>query len=282
MAMIVVVTHEYDEFVRRKRFWHARTSHYLLFDVLQSIERHGHRWRIAAGLRALQGDVAILHVDSTIVDPDYLGLASHYAASINFGVVDISKRRVSGALLAADTKWEGPVIVKTDRNFGGRKEAGHIARAETARSRPPHPATTLLEKYLVFATINDVDAKIWSDASLIVERFIPEFDEAGYAMRTWVFMGERERCSRHVSRDPIVKASGSIRRTPVAVPEALRAERARLAFDYGKFDFVMHDDQPVLLDANRTPGLTPASGAVRKAGVDLLAEGLIELISKAR
>ena len=28
----------------------------------------------------------------------------------------------------------------------------------------------------------------------------------------------------------------------------------RMKFDYGKFDYVMHEGKPVLLDANKTPG----------------------------
>jgi hypothetical protein len=37
------------------------------------------------------------------------------------------------------------------------------------------------------------------------------------------------------------------------VPESLRAERERLGFDFGKFDFVYHDGKAILLDANKTP-----------------------------
>ena len=35
--------------------------------------------------------------------------------------------------------------------------------------------------------------------------------------------------------------------------EIVEAQR-RLKFDYGKFDYVIHDGQPVLLDANKTTG----------------------------
>jgi hypothetical protein len=28
----------------------------------------------------------------------------------------------------------------------------------------------------------------------------------------------------------------------------------RMGFDFGKFDYVMHEGKPVLLDANKTPG----------------------------
>lgn len=36
-------------------------------------------------------------------------------------------------------------------------------------------------------------------------------------------------------------------------PEALKALRRELGFDYGKFDYVEHGGRPILLDANRTP-----------------------------
>jgi hypothetical protein len=105
---------------------------------------------------------------------------------------------------------------------------------------------------------------------------------AGQVLRTsiriWVFMGSRERCTRHVSSDPIVKASNIISRTLSEVPAALRAERARLGFDFGKFDFVIHEGQPILLDANRTPGSSPALREFLLDGARNLADGLEELI----
>jgi hypothetical protein len=53
------------------------------------------------------------------------------------------------------------------------------------------------------------------------------------------------------------------------VPEALRAERARLGFDYGKFDFVVVDGEAVLLDANRTPSAPPPSAAMDRSNAHL-------------
>jgi hypothetical protein len=54
-----------------------------------------------------------------------------------------------------------------------------------------------------------------------------------------------------------VKAGSILAREPVPVPDELRAERQRLGFDYGKFDFVVRDDRPILFDANRTPSSPP-------------------------
>jgi hypothetical protein len=81
---------------------------------------------------------------------------------------------------------------------------------------------------------------------------MPEPDQRDFAMRTWVFIGHQERCTPHVLPVPIIKAANAVARTASDMPEAVRVERARLGFDYGKFDFVIHNGVPVLLDTNLT------------------------------
>ncbi len=115
---------------------------------------------------------------------------------------------------------------------------------------------------------------------LVVEKFLPEREGKHYVLRTWVFMGSKERCTRQVASDPIVKAGKVLRYERAEVPNALRAERARLSFDFRKLDFVMHAGEPVLLDANRTPGIAAAIRPLMKAGAPLLVEGLAELITQ--
>lgn len=278
MARIVVIMHEYDEFSRRERFWRPVIGNYMLFDVLRALARRGHRWKVVAGPRRVPGDVAILHVDSTRVGEEYLALAAHYRASVNFKAVDISKRCVSRGLLAPGDAWRGEVIIKSDLNFAGAPEGLHNMRAARAGAPPPHPQFTPIGEYRILPSIAEVPDEVWEDPSLVVERFTPEPDEQGYAMRTWVFMGQRERCMRRVSAHPLVKATNCISRTPAAVPDALRAERARLGFDYGKFDFVIHDGEPVLLDANRTPGRPPGSDSVLAERAALWADGLEDFL----
>ena len=53
---------------------------------------------------------------------------------------------------------------------------------------------------------------------------------------------------------PIIKSHHIIEREEVDVPPELQAWRERLGFDYGKFDYVVRDGVPILIDANRTPG----------------------------
>lgn len=280
MARIVVFTHAFDRFVHWRWAWPARTSYYLLYGVLRELETIGHSWRVVAGPKSEQGDVAILHVDASFVDEEYLALADGFATRINFGTADISKRRVSGALLAEGDAWAGQVIIKTNLNYMGRIEAAHN-RAAAKRGLPaPHEPPPIIDGYQILPTITAVPVSVWVNPELVVERFIPEPDEQGFALRTWVFMGARDRCTRHVSRRSLVKAADVVKREAVEVPDELRAERARLGFDFGKFDFVIHDGRPVLLDANRTPGSAPAVRGLLKSGARHLAEGLAEMIAK--
>ena len=78
-----------------------------------------------------------------------------------------------------------------------------------------------------------------------------------------------------ISDDPIVKAgsSGNVQ-LEAAIPEVLRARRSELGFDYGKFDYVLQAGQPVLLDANSTPGFSRQSAKLR-GYAEQLAAGVI-------
>jgi hypothetical protein len=239
----------------------------------------GHSWRASNGPNALPGDAALLHVDSTVVGAEYLDLQSHYRRPINFGVTDISKRKVSTLVLQPDDAWTGRVIVKSNLNYGGVLEDTHNCRALRAGRVPPHPGVTRAGPYQVFGSVEQVEASVWNDPNMVVERFLPEANkDGGYVIRTWVFMGRREYCTRMVTPTWIAKAGDAVRCEPMQVPEQLRTERERLNFDYGKFDFVMHDGEPVLLDANRTPGVAKPMERRMKAGAPDLARGLDELV----
>jgi hypothetical protein len=78
-----------------------------------------------------------------------------------------------------------------------------------------------------------------------------------------------------VADDPIVKAGTSgNERLSGSVPEAIVKRRQELGFDYGKFDYVIHDGSAILLDANSTPGASRSSQRV-KAYAAHLAEGFL-------
>ena len=280
LARLVIVTHELDQFVwRDEARGGVRVTPYLLFGMLKYLEAAGHSWVVARGPSAVPGDVAILHVDATVVAEEYLALRSRYAGTINFDSSDISKRKISGNLLAPGDDWDGPVIIKSNLNSGGKMELFHNARAELLGMSEPHPGMPAERDYRVLESLDQVADEVWNDPTLVVERFVPERDgDDRFAYRTWVFTGERERCNRFVTASPISKGAGILDYAPVDVPSTMRDERDRLGLDYGSFDFVVHDGQAVLLDANRTPGLAAAIEPMIRAGQPKMAEGLDGLI----
>ena len=280
MARLVVVIHQFDVFRIQVHSTGKIGSPYLLFDVLKHLETLGHSVHVSRGPEPVEGDAALLHVDSTIVEKPYLDLARHYRRTINFGTGDISKRATSRLLLAKGDSWDGPVMVKSDLNNGATMEDHHNREAAKMGLPLPHPGVTKAESYRVLNSLAEVEDGVWSDPTRVVERFLPEHDkEGGYVLRTWVFMGSRERCTRVVTANQVSKAGAILRYAPAEVPEELRREREQLGFDFGKFDFVIHDGRPVLLDANRTPGVARRLQSVMEKGARNLAEGLNELLA---
>jgi hypothetical protein len=257
VARIVVFAHEYDSFGDLHLPFSPAARGYLLMRVLHATRDLGHTWKLVKGPKPCAGDVAFLHVDATIVAPEYLALAAKFARAVNFGCPDNSKRKVSDAILAVDDAWSGPVIIKSNLNFEGHREAIHNSMAKR-RGRPaPHPGATFTPGYAVLDRKDDVPAEVWGDPTRVVERFIPERVGENYAMRVWLFMGEQERCMRHISAAPIIKGANTLRIETSSVHPDMREKRRQLGFDYGKFDYVEHDGRAYLLDANRTPGAPP-------------------------
>ncbi len=231
------------------------------------------RWRNAgidvvlldAPDRLVDAEVAIVHVDATRRPGSYDALPGHYPRVINGGVRDISKRRISAQILSRDTSYDAPVIVKTDANCFDmpdtsrrRRGGGLLPRLwfRAADSVWPTVAREIRRSrsYPIYETPRQVPWHIWRDRRLVVEKFLPERRDDLYCLRTWTFLGGREKISLHVSRSPVVKRENLIGSEYITeVPEAIREARRRLGFDYGKFDFVLHEGEPILLDTNSTP-----------------------------
>jgi hypothetical protein len=225
-------------------------------------------------------DAALLHIDATRVPEEYLPLGRNYPVAINFGARDISKRHIGNGLIKRGDAWKGPVILKTDLNCFGYPELEANARA-ARRGRPvPYAVEPTLTRYPILHNISEVPDFVWKDRRFVVQRFLPERDPEGFALRVWLFAGARERCTRHVAPDPIVKGDRVVSRRPVDVPPEIRAERARLGVDFGKFDFVVHEGEPILLDANKTPSMSARIAEYIRDGAKNLAAGLAEMISR--
>jgi hypothetical protein len=200
-----------------------------------------------------------------VVQPTQVPAVADGARLLNAAVRDISKRHFSSTLLEADSAWDGPVILKTNANYHGLPEAsahrpGPIGRL---RSRLPWRLARQLPPadYPVLAHRSKVPGWVWRRQDLVVERFLPERDGDDYVLRMWLFFGDRGIVYRLVADRPVVKADGirSFEAHYGEPPPEIAEARRQLGFDFGKFDYVLRDGRPLLLDINKTPAISGKS-----------------------
>ncbi len=252
---LAIITHALDRRMRSGVFAALRRQQpfYQLDAILAAGRAQGLRWFYTdPGQPFKPADAAFLHVDMSLIPKDYLDLAARYPRVINGAVADIRKRHVSRNLLDPASGWTGPVLVKSDLNVGGKPEAFLAAKA-ARQSGQPAP-TTDTPAYQWFASLTDVPDAVWQDPTRVVERYLPEKCGTDNVLRVWSFLGDYERCNWYAADEIIIKARHITAHGASEVPKEIRAERRRLGFDYGKFDFAITSEGPVLYDANRTPG----------------------------
>lgn len=260
----------------------ALAPHYFLHHLASAWAAAGHRVR-AEPLADLPPDsIGLLHIDRTQVAPSALPKRKPGSLLLNERVLDISKRLVSRQRLAANSDWQGPVIVKTDANHHGLAERGNGGGAlQRLLAYLPWRLTRRLPdgRYPILPRLTDVPDWVWRRGDLIVERFTPEREGRNFALRIWLFFGRRNLVYRIVSPDPLVKAERylNLEVSQDLPPPAIVAERDRLGFDFGKLDYVVHQGEPILLDANKTP----AWAGRNAARVAHLAGGLEDYLERA-
>jgi hypothetical protein len=272
MAKILVLTHAFDSY---------RDRSFLVQVLCEHWEAAGHEVVVHEGpVGAPRADLGILHVDATVVERAYVDAMSGCTVVVNGATLDIGKRTYSENLVTAFDPWAGPVIVKTNANAGGIPEWLHesVAR-DRGTPLPGPPRKRMVGRYPVFQRFADVPIELRLDPEIVVEKFLPELDPRGYASRHYLFLGDRERCTRMVGRHPVVKGGDAFERTHVEVPDEIRAWRRKLGFDYGKLDFVIHEGKPVLIDANRTPTFPRGEmAAAIRQGLEDLARGIESML----
>ena len=281
MHHVLIVVHHHDSFDKER---------YVLREVAEAWRERGIRVTVARGPgERVEADLVVLHVDLTVTPAEYIAFARQYQNVINRDVADISKRAISANLVRRGDGYDGPLIVKTDRNSGGSRErmldermgGPRRQRWRRLRHRLPwswqsHLPTTA---YPVFESPRQVPRAVWYNPALVVERFLPERRDGHYCLRTWVFLGERETNSLSYASDPVVKSHNILRREVVAeVPDELRRMRRALGFDFGKFDYALVDGKVVLYDVNRTPMFGTMRREEYWPRVQLLAEGIGEFL----
>lgn len=242
---------------------------YIASRLVRLWRQAGHQVMVSDRLHQ-EVDLVLMHHNSTWPNlpnlPNLSGLSgiqpSHRPILLNDRVRDISKRRFSQQLLTPSSDWPGPVIIKTNANFFGLPELQKlpiykmrlILRRLVTLNNWRILRQLPWKQYPVLDSLAAVPDWIWQRPELVVEKFIPERDGELYVMRTWLFFGDRSYGVKIWGRYPVVKHRGIVRyEYRYEVPPELEQQRQALAFDFGKFDYVMHQGQAKLLDINTTP-----------------------------
>ena len=236
MKRILILMHEHQR----------RGRHYYVIDALREAwEKLGLEVSYVYGIRDHpDADLLIPHIDLTHTPPEYVEYIRSFPAAVNRDVFDISKRRISTHMLRGDEDYCGPVIVKTDNNYGGLPEC--------RLSRSPHPFLSavwqraiplaeyvlgqrlawrsVLRRYPVYNSLAEVPAGVFRNRALVVERFLPEREGDRYFTRHYLFLGDRTRSVRVAGSKPFVKTRSPrslwarTRHGSKFLPSGLRAE----------------------------------------------------------
>ena len=255
MRHIVILAHSNDAFAERG---------YALGGVAEQWRQSGFEVTVATDPeKPVAADIAILHVDLTVVPENYLQFMRQYPVGINAGVKDISKRHISANLVTQGDGYEGSVIIKTNLNCGGMPE-GELAEKKSLLSKYTRAIRRRLHwsmraelgmwNYPIFDSVKKVPWVVWRNPSLVVERFLPERKDGLYCMRSWMFLGDAEENRLMYANQAIIKSPVAVRiESCDEIPEEIREMRHQLGFDFGKFDYGIVNGRVVLYDANRTP-----------------------------
>ncbi|MGV8838776.1 MAG: hypothetical protein ACWA6X_00580 [Bauldia sp.] len=221
--------------------------------------------------RFVPADIAIVHVDLSVVPAAYLALARRYPAAINAGIADIRKRRVSAARLLP---MSGPVVVKSNLNHRGLPEIGRSGRIGSLGRRAARAITRrlagLATDYAVFPSLAAVPAILRYHPGFVVEPFIPERHGGGFVLRQSYFLGDRAISWFEPGSGPFIHSSRDEDDFEIPTPPEVHAARRAFGLDYGKIDYVEFEGRPVILDVAKTigeRGSTPATVARLAPGI---------------
>lgn len=271
--------------------------HFALVDVVDLWRERGHEVRIVRGLPGPgwdRGDVCVLHVDLTHTPSEFASLARSYPVAVNGRFLDNSKRVVSANLVHPGDGYAGPVVVKSDLNYGGspeavlqRRRSGWVAkRVASARRRLPWTLRPQLaaKDYRLYDRRADVPRSVWWNRNFVVERYFEEWAEGMFWVRSWVFLGDRGFVRFQGADQRLFKAeSVKVRRNhpdtdPTVLPDAVRRRRVELGMDFGKIDFIVQDGVAAVIDANRTPNSRAVTPEGRRDEASRVIDGLDALL----
>lgn len=212
-------------------------------------------------------DLILVHVNLSIVPEEYFSFAHQYPVVLNGNVRDIRKSAFSQNLLRPGDTYEGKVIVKTDLNHAGLPEKKRrrlhglpdALRLQKLLSglgfgKGPLPEFETQLDYQIYEGPRAVPSAYFASPDFVVERFLPEMENGLFWVRYIRFLGDRVDAVRLGGPSPIVSGQTQIQREIIEPDPDILALRHKLKFDYGKFDYTLHNGKAVLLDINKTVG----------------------------
>lgn len=227
------------------------TRSYVIYYLAKHWSEDGHEVTFLRGVhRFVPADICIVHVDLSVVPTEYIEFAHRYPIVVNGKVTDIRKRHFSRNLVQKDSPYQGQVIVKSNENHAGLPER-RLADRKITSLFLPRPFKSPRD-YKLYQDLNSVPDRYFEDHHFVVEKFLPEFKNGLYHVNLYLFFGDRHNCVRLASKKPIVNGRTSVSSESVAPHPKIIEYRKFLGFDYGKFDYCLNHDEPVLIDTNKT------------------------------
>ncbi|MBI4751709.1 MAG: hypothetical protein HY774_24770 [Acidobacteria bacterium] len=256
---IVILFHE---------FQYDRSSQYMIDELAELWREEGMEVIEIYGVdRVVPADVVILHIDLSVVPPEYLDFARQYPVALNTGLTDIRKTTVSRNLVKSGDLYVGPVIVKSNLNYAGAPER-KLKEAQLRQSsfwlkRLQHRIFPFLKKssvfqsnleYQIFDRIEDVPRSLFNNPDVVVEKFFTCRQEELYCIHNLYVLGNLRTGTRLLGHHPIVNGRTYQRIDYVDPDSEVLEQFADVHLDYGKIDYVFHEGKVVIIDINKTVG----------------------------
>ena len=267
---------------------HQDISRWAIFHLSKFWQSDGLEVKFVYGPNeTIQGDLAILHVDLSVVPQTYVQVAKQFPIALNTKILDIRKHVHSKLLVKPGDGYTGPVIVKSDQNYAGIPERKSWSRLRRLFSRYhllssyPFPLRKK-QDYKIFSRRQDVPSPYFQHPNLVVEKFLPERDGDRYCIRNCYVLGDRILCDRVTSSCPIIDDSTAEEFGTVAVPPGVSKLCEAMKLDYGKLDLTIHQGELVVFDINKTVGASRSHNPKLEQNRRYTASGLYAFLNGSR
>ena len=248
---------------------------YRAFRFAEHWKQWGVRVRILHGINEPpNADLLIPQIDLSVMPQAYRDYVEAHPRVVNRGLYDIRRVRFSQNLVARDDAYEGPVVVKTNANFGGLPEHRSMSRAQLPK-RVPYQLRHLFRRvskklangraklaytdfmeprdYRVFPAKAEIPDSVFDNEALVVEKFRPEQQGEVYVSRNYAFFGSAGIAVWEKSKNPLIRGEHKILLELIPQDDKILDAQKSIGMEFGKLDYGLVDGEVVLFDVNPTP-----------------------------